>query len=298
MFQTPKAAAMRPLITGCMIALFAAAPLHAAEDGDKVIATVDGAKITEADLAIAQDNYAQDLAQVPEELRRNLLIGVLVDMRVLAKASIDAGRENDPEVKRHLEYVRLRTLRDSYFNDGNSLEPDEATLKKLYDKQSGDFQGPKEIHARHILLKTEDEAKAVIKELDAGKDFAELAKETSTGPSAQSGGDLGYFTKDRMVAKFADAAFAMKPGTYSKEPVQTRFGWHVIKVEDVRDQPAPTFDAVKNQLRAEAIRTKYNEVVDGLKAKADIKILDEDAKAAQDANKADANGAAPEKADK
>ncbi|PTW59145.1 peptidyl-prolyl cis-trans isomerase C [Breoghania corrubedonensis] len=288
----PGTAVMRPLIAGCMIALFAAAPLRAAEDGDKVVATVNGETITEADVAIAAQDYAQDLAQVPEAVRRNLLVGVLVDMHVLADASLKEGRDAEPGVKRALEYARLRTLRDSYFNDKNTLEPDEAALKKLYDEQYGDFKGPEEVHARHILVKTEDEAKAIIKELDTGKDFAELAKEKSTGPSGPNGGDLGYFTKDRMVAEFADAAFDMKPGTYSKEPVKTQFGWHVIKVEDKRQQPAPTFDAVKNQLRADAIRAKYNEVMEDLKAKADIKVMDEAAKAPADGD-ADADGEKP-----
>ena len=280
------AVAMRPLIAGCMIALFAAAPVRAAEEGDKVVATVNGETITEADVAIAAQDYAQDLAQVPEALRRNLLVGVLVDMHVLADASLKAGRAEEPGVKRALEYARLRTLRDSYFNEKNTLEPDDAALKKLYDEQYGDFKGPEEVHARHILVKTEDEAKAIIKELDSGKDFAELAKEKSTGPSGPNGGDLGYFTKDRMVEEFANAAFDMKPGTYSKEPVKTQFGWHVIKVEDKRQQPAPSFDEVKNQLRAEAIRAKYNEVMEGLKAKADIKIVADEDKPAGDGDAA------------
>ena len=296
MFHSKKAVAMRPLIAGCMIALFAAAPLRAAEDGDKVVATVNGEAITEADVAIAAQDYAQDLAQVPEALRRNLLVGVLVDMRVLADASLKAGRDQEAGVKRQLEYARLRTLRDSYFNEKNTLEPDEAALKKLYDEQYGDFKGPEEVHARHILVKTEDEAKAIIKELDGGKDFAEVAKEKSTGPSGPNGGDLGYFTKDRMVAEFADAAFALEPGTYSKEPVKTQFGWHVIKVEDKRAQPAPSFDEVKNQLRSDAIRAKYNEVMEGLKAKADIKVVDEAAMTPADDGAAAAEPAAAESA--
>ena len=291
MFHSTKAVAVRPFIAGCLIALFAASPLSAAEDGDKVVATVNGTKITEADVAIAAQDYAQDLAQVPEAVRRNLLVGVLVDMHVLAEASLAEGRDKDPEVQKQLEYVRLRTLRDSYFNDDKSLQPEEAAIKALYDEKYGDFEGPKEVHARHILVKTEDEAKELIKELDGGKDFAELAKEKSTGPSGPQGGDLGFFTKERMVKPFAEAAFAMEPGAYSKEPVKTDFGWHVIKVEEVRSQPAPSFEAVKNQLRVEAIRSHYNKVMEELKAKADITIVEDDV-AKADADNADAEKSA------
>ncbi len=275
MFHSTKAVAMRPLIAGCLIALFAASPLRAAEDGDKVVATVNGTEITETDVAIAAQDYAQDLAQVPEQLRRNLLVGVLVDMHVLAEASLAEGRDKDPDVQKQLEYVRLRTLRDSYFNDEKTLKPDEAAIKALYDEKYADYEGPKEVHARHILMKTEEEAKEIIKELDAGKDFVELAKEKSTGPSGPQGGDLGFFTKERMVEPFAEAAFAMEPGTYSKEPVKTQFGWHVIKVEEARNQPAPNLETIEEQLRVQVIRNQYNKVMEDLKAKADITIVDD-----------------------
>lgn len=282
MFPNSMAALARPFFAGCLLAAAAVAPATAAEKDD-VVATVDGVEITETDLALAAQDYAQDIAQVPEALRRNLLIGVLVDMHVLANAALEAGRAEEEMVKQQLEYVRLRTLRDSYFGDGAELQPSEEDLKALYDEKYGDFEGAEERSARHILVKTKEEAEAIIEELEGGKDFAELAKEKSTGPSGPGGGDLGYFTKDRMVAPFAEAAFSMESGSVSKEPVETQFGWHVIKVEDVRQQPAPAFEQVKAQLSNDFIRAKYNEVIGELKAKAEIEVVGGDAEAAEGA---------------
>jgi peptidyl-prolyl cis-trans isomerase C len=115
----------------------------------------------------------------------------------------------------------------------------DADIKARYEQEIAAVPPEEEISARHILLETEEAAKAVIAELDAGKDFAELAKEKSTGPSAAQGGDLGFFTKGRMVPEFEAAAFdALTPGEYGKEPVKTQFGWHVIKVEERRETSA------------------------------------------------------------
>ena len=113
------------------------------------------------------------------------------------------------------------------------------------------------MHARHILVKTKEEAEAIIKELDAGADFAKLAKEKSTGPVRPEGGDLGFFSPGQMVPAFEKAAFALKAGKYTKEPVKTQFGWHVIKVEEKRNAPPPEFDQVKDQVRQLVLREKY-----------------------------------------
>jgi peptidyl-prolyl cis-trans isomerase C len=124
-----------------------------------------------------------------------------------------------------------------------------SDIKARYDKEVAATPPEEEISARHILVETEEEAKALITELDAGKDFAELAKEKSTGPSAGQGGDLGFFTKGRMVPEFEAAAFEITPGEYGKEPVKTQFGWHVIKVEERRETAPPAFEEVADQVR-------------------------------------------------
>jgi peptidyl-prolyl cis-trans isomerase C len=135
-------------------------------------------------------------------------------------------------------------------------------------------------------VKTEDEAKDVIKQLDAGKSFADLAKEKSTDPNKADGGDLGYFTKGRMVKEFEEAAFALDKGTYTKTPVKTDFGYHVILVEDKRDAAPPAFDQVKDQVRQLVMRDKYLALLASAKEKSKIEITDEALrKGYDDANK-------------
>ena len=170
----------------------------------------------------------------------------------------------------------------------------DADVKARYDKEVAALPKQEEVHARHILVKTEDEAKDVIKQLDAGKDFAELAKEKSTDPNKDDGGDLGYFSRGRMVKEFEDAAFALEKGTYSKTPIKTDFGYHVIKVEDKRDAPPPPFDQVKDQVRQLVMRDKYLALLNQAKASAKVDIMDETLrKGYEDANKQPEPGAEP-----
>jgi peptidyl-prolyl cis-trans isomerase C len=144
-------------------------------------------------------------------------------------------------------------------------------------------------------VKTEQEAKDVIKQLDGGKDFAELAKEKSTDPNKADGGDLGYFTKGRMVKEFEDAAFSLEKGTYSKTPVKTDFGFHVIKVEDKRDAPPPPLDQVKDQVRQLVMRDKYLALLAKAKETSKVDIMDETLrKGYDDANKQQAPATQPQ----
>ena len=129
----------------------------------------------------------------------------------------------------------------------------EAKVHAAYDKEYAGKPGEEEVHARHILVATEAEAKDIIAQLDKGADFATLAKQHSTDGCAAQGGDLGFFTKDDMVAPFADAAFALKPGQWTQTPVQTQFGWHVIELVARRTQPTPTFEDVTDQMRQQMI---------------------------------------------
>ncbi|AXS42037.1 peptidylprolyl isomerase [Breoghania sp. L-A4] len=272
MFRTVLTAAARPLAITGLLATLVAMPAHAEQD-DEVVARVNGTEITQTDLALVGVDYAKDLMQVPEAMRPKVLTDVMVDMHVLADAARKAGLDEDPEFKKHIAYLETRALRDAFFRKNVALETTDEELKASYDAKFADFEGPDERHARHILVKTEEEAKAVIAELDAGKDFAELAKEKSTGPSGPSGGDLGFFTKGRMVPAFEDAAFSLEIGAYTKTPVETQFGWHVIKAEEDRKQPAPAFEAVKNNLREDLLRTRFQEVMAKLKAEATIEIV-------------------------
>jgi len=185
-------------------------------------------------------------------------------------AGSDAGLADDEEVKERVEALERRVIAETYLDRALDDAVTEDAIKAKYDEFVANNEPEPQVHARHILLENEEDAKAVIAELDDGADFVELAKEKSTGPSAPNGGDLGFFNRADMVAPFAEAAFAMEAGTYSKEPVQTQFGWHVIKVEEKKEGTQPSLDEVRQQLTAEVTRDAINTIVEGLREKADI----------------------------
>jgi peptidyl-prolyl cis-trans isomerase C len=147
------------------------------------------------------------------------------------------------------------------------------SMHKIYDEAIKQTPNEEEVHARHILVPTEGEAKDIEAQLKKGGDFAALAKEKSKDPGAADGGDLGYFTKEQMVPEFAEAAFKLEKGQTS-DPVKTQFGWHIIKLEDKRIKPTPTFDQVKGQLQSYVARRAQAELVDKLRKTATIERLD------------------------
>ena len=149
---------------------------------------------------------------------------------------------------------------------------DEA-MRQVYEEAVKSMGGQEEVRARHILVETEDEAKAILEALKGGADFATLAKEKSKDPGAADGGDLGYFTKEQMVPEFSEVAFKMYPGQLSN-PVKTQFGWHIIKVEDKRTKPVPEFEKVKDQIEAFLMRKAQTEFVAKLRQGAKIERLD------------------------
>lgn len=246
----------------------------AAQEADDVLARVGDSEVTEADIAFASQEFAGQLRNVPPNQWRSILTETVVDMEVMANAAREAGIDKEPDFQRQMDFLRMRALRNAYIVREVEDAVTEADVKAAYDKEFENYAGEEEISARHILLESEEDAKAVIAELDGGKDFAELAKEKSTGPSGPGGGDLGYFTKGRMVPEFEEAAFALEKGSHSAEPVQTQFGWHVIKVEDRRKQPVPELSSVEQRIRQDLVRAKYAEVLEKLKSETKIEITD------------------------
>ena len=169
-------------------------------------------------------------------------------------------------------------------------------MHQVYDDAVKQMPAEQEVHARHILVPTEDEAKAIEAELKKGADFAALAKEKSKDPGAADGGDLGYFTKDQMVPEFAEAAFKLDKGQIS-DPIHTQFGWHIIKVEEKRNRKAPDFDQVKAQIETYVTRKAQADYVAKLRETAKIERMDQpDAAAATDAKPAAAAPSAPDAA--
>jgi peptidyl-prolyl cis-trans isomerase C len=252
------------------------APSFAA-DADPVLARVNGSEIHQSDLKLAEDELGPSLpAQMDPATRRESLLNYLVDMKVVAKAAEDRKLADSDDFKRHLDFARQRLLMDTLLNvDGKAALTDEAE-HKVYEDAVKQVAAEPEVHARHILVETEDEAKQVEEELKKGADFAELAKKKSKDPGASDGGDLGFFTKDQMVPEFSAAAFSLEPGKIS-DPVKSQFGWHIIKVEEKRNRKPPEFEQVKPQIENYLTRKAQGATVEKLRAEAKIERLDQPA---------------------
>lgn len=244
-----------------------------------VIAKVGELEITAQELTIAEADLKEQFAQVPEEKRRSAILSALIDIKLLANKASAAGLEEDDLFKSQMSFVGSRALHNLYFQKNVVEAISDSEVKERFEKELAAMPAEEEIKARHILVKTEEEAVAVIAELDAGKDFVELAKEKSTGPSGPQGGDLGYFGKGQMVPEFQDAAFALEKGKYTKTPVKTQFGFHVILKEDEREKPLPEFDDVKDQIRQVVLREKYFDLIKASRTEIKTDILDEALKA-------------------
>ena len=254
----------------------------AAVAAPKVLATVNGVEITERDVEIARAEIGEQIASMPaEESRRNLLLYV-IENQLLAEAALKEKIDSGEAAKEVMAYYRRRALHDLYYNNKIRGAVSTEAAKKTYDEQVKKVESKPEVRARHILVKTEEDANDIIERLNRGADFAELAKEKSTGPSGAQGGDLGYFSKGRMLPEFEKVAFETKKGEVS-EPVKTKFGWHVIKVEDKRDSKPPSFEEVKGGLMAGMVNQKAVEVITGLRSSAKIEIVDPEIKKALEA---------------
>lgn len=263
----------------CAIALILCLPLSVSPSAaqDNVVAKVGDKSITQSDLDLATADFGQELAQLPEEQRRKVLIDVLVDLEVLADAARAAGMDKTDAFQQRVKFLEKRALRNAFVEEKVLGAISDAEVDAAYQEQIKDFKPQEEVRARHILLASKEDAEAVIKELGSGTDFAALAREKSTGPSGPNGGDLGYFGRGRMVPEFEQAAFALETGGYTGEPVQTQFGWHVILVEDRRETSPPQRAELEPQIRQELVRDKFEAVMKDLKSGVTIEIVGEQA---------------------
>ena len=247
-----------------------------------VLATVNGVEITEQDLAFARAEIGEQIASMPAGQRRSNLLLYIIENQILATASQSEMLNEGPDVEALMKYYRRRAMHDLYYQRKIRDAVSEPEARALYDAQVAKSIPRTEVRARHILVKTEAEALEIIERLGRGTDFAELAQEKSIGPSGAEGGDLGYFSREKMLPEFSAVAFNLEKGEFS-EPVKTRFGWHVIKQEDKRESKPPPFDEVKDGLLSEMVRRKAVEVISGLRKAAKIDILDPDLKQALEA---------------
>jgi peptidyl-prolyl cis-trans isomerase C len=235
-----------------------ASEAQALPPGDTVVARVDGAELRLSDVEAAQQNLPPQAKKLPLEQIYPVLLDRLVDGMLITEAGRKEHLDQDPDVQSRLKQYEDRLIQEAYINRVVKPAETEDRLRTRYETFLKEKPAQDQVHARHILVKTETEAKSVIAELDKGADFTALAKKYSTDPGAESGGDLGYFKHDDMVKEFADAAFALSPGQYTKTPVKTEFGWHVIKVEDRRAGKPPSFEEAREQLS----RDVAHEIID------------------------------------
>lgn len=227
---------------------------------DTVLATVNGQKITQLDVTLAAEDLGPQLQQqLKGKARDAYVLDYLVDSTLVAQKAKNDGAEKTPDFAAKMEYAKDKVLMESMLTGIAKSVTNDATLHKIYDQAAAAQKPEPEIHARHILVATEADAQTVLKRLKAGEEFAKVAKEMSKDPGSE-GGDLGWFTKERMVPAFADAAFKLKDGQIS-DPVKTQFGWHVIQVEGHRTKSFPPFDQVKDQIVRYAVQKAQSDLI-------------------------------------
>lgn len=236
-------------------------------DPTEVLAKVGDKEITRADVTLAAELFAEQLAQVPDAQRDQILVDALIDIQLVAAAARAEGLDGTDVHKQRMEFLENQALRTAYIEKNVQDAVTDDDLRARYEKDVAGYTPPEEVKAAHILVETEEEAKAVIDQLNAGGDFAAIAKEKSMDPgSKETGGDLGYFTKGQMVPEFEAEAFALAPGEMSKAPVKTQFGFHVLKVEDKRSQPVPSFEDVREQIAPAVQRERFDALMANLRA--------------------------------
>jgi peptidyl-prolyl cis-trans isomerase C len=263
---------LRAAVLGLTVAALLAAP--AWSQSDPVIAKVNGVEIHESDLTMAEEDMGQQAQQLPPDQKREQMVAYLADVILAAKAAEEKKVPDKKEFKSRITFIRNKLLMETLLQDVGKAAVTPDTMKKVYEDAKKQMGGEQEVRARHILVPTEDEAKAVLAEIKKGTDFAELARQKSKDPGAAAeGGDLGYFTKDQMVPEFAEVAFKLDKGQVS-DPVKTQFGWHIIKVEDKRTKPVPEFDKVKDQIETYVERRAQADYIGKLRETAKIERMD------------------------
>ena len=256
--------------TGLAILMCLSLPLSAMAADDPVVATVDGTEILRSDVIDAQQRLPAGAQGISLDTVFELLVNSLIDTKLAAGEARKQGVQNDVDIKRLMNKIEEQILERALLSRYIEERVTDEALQEQYQLLVKEQSTKQETKARHILVENEGKALEIIAELDKGADFAELAKANSTGPSASEGGELGYFTKESMVPPFADAAFSLEKGAYSKKPVQTQFGWHVIMVEDRRSVEPPTFEASVETLRNELSRKIGLEYLEELRKAAKI----------------------------
>jgi peptidyl-prolyl cis-trans isomerase C len=245
---------------------------------DKVMATVDGKKITEADLKLAEFEIGGDLGNLPPATKKRVLVEYMIENQLFADAAEKDKLSTGQAFDERLNYWRRRALRDTYFDKAVKGDVSDGVAKAFYEDQVKAMKPEEEVQARHILVDSEEKAKELADKISKGGDFAALAKENSKDPgSKDDGGMLGFFGRGQMVPQFEEAAYRLKKGEISP-PVKSQFGFHIIKLEERREKKLPTFEEVKDKILNSMIQKKAQDVATGLRTQAKIEYVDPEVK--------------------
>ena len=257
-------------------------PTGALAADDTIVAKVNGRAITEADLRLAEGEIGNDLGTLPPDKRRRVLVEYVIENILFAEAGEKEKLGSGHAYEERKTYWNRRAMRDTYFDAKVKGSVTEAESKAFYDSQVAATPAQEEVKARHILVESEEKAKEIYEKIAHGEDFLKMAKQFSKDPgSKEDGGDLGYFARGRMVPQFEEAAFKLQKGEVSL-PVQSQFGWHLIKVEDKRQRSAPPFDKIKDRIMATLIHRRAQEIGLSLRGAAQLEFVDPELKAQVD----------------
>jgi peptidyl-prolyl cis-trans isomerase C len=241
---------------------------------DPVVAKLNGQEIRQSDVLRARGRLPASLRDKPAEQIVPMLTTIVINSRLLADEARSQGIDREPQVQRQIDLVTDLVLEQELLDRYIEKQLTEAAIRARYEKLAAEAAGSEQIRARHILLRSEDDARDVIQSLGAGRSFEALARDRSTDPTADTGGDLGYFTRGEMAEPFSDAAFKLQPGQFTRNPVQTEFGWHVILVEDRRPAVAPPLSQVRDKIRNLLVAELRNEYLASLRGKATVERFD------------------------
>jgi peptidyl-prolyl cis-trans isomerase C len=250
--------------------------------GNPVVARVEGVEIRLNEVQDEVRRLPDELRGMPPGMLLPLLLDQMITQKAIVAAARTAGLDREPEVQARIRRAEEEALQQALLTREIAPQLTEEALRARYGREVANRPAEEEVRARHILVANEADARAALAEARRpGADFAEIARRRSSGPGSREGGDLGFFKRADMIPEFAEAAFALRPGEISQNPVRTQFGWHVIKVEERRSAPAPSFEDSRENLRQQAFEEGVNAAVERIRAAARIERFNLDGSAAE-----------------
>ncbi len=268
----------RKTLSAAALSLMVALPVMnsaTAQEEDKVVVKVNGQEIRASDIRLAMDDILSQVSSMPPQTRYPFVVEYLVERYLLAQAAVGEKVAETAEFRKRQKFYQLKALRDAYFEEKIKPQITDEYVRNIYEEEKDKTEIRRAARARHILVGTEAEAMEALKRVQAGEDFAEVAKQVSRDSAAQKGGDLGFFEAKEMVPQFSEIVFKLKPGEVGG-PVETPFGWHVVKLEEFQEVGAKPFEEVKNGLKVILLRKKVQDLVNEYRERSNIELLDPD----------------------